>query len=123
MSVSLSVLCTQLDAWLRKESDGDYKEAGIDWQIEQSLAQMIQTFAVRWLPVLCPSLGGDNFVETVRAMWRHARRYMLRVINRPSYRSVLMLLLFGLTPVPAGVSVDEEIDGISRQVCVQSALQ
>lgn len=48
---------------------------------------------------------------------------MLKVINRVSYRSVLTLFLFGLTPIPAGVSKDEEADGITGQICVQVAFQ
>ncbi|KAF5017793.1 hypothetical protein F66182_10253, partial [Fusarium sp. NRRL 66182] len=57
------------------------------------------------------------------SLWRHARRDMLRVINRPSYRSMLSLLLFALTPIPEGISEEEEADGISGQACVHSALQ
>lgn len=48
---------------------------------------------------------------------------MLRVINRPSYRSMLALFLFALTPIPAGILEEEEIDGISGQACVHAALQ
>jgi len=48
---------------------------------------------------------------------------MLKVINRPSYRSMLSLFLFALTPIPAGLSEDEELDGVSGQVCVHAALQ
>jgi hypothetical protein len=38
---------------------------------------------------------------------------MLKVINRVSYRSVLALFLFGLTPIPVGVSPEEELDGLT----------
>lgn len=48
---------------------------------------------------------------------------MLRVINRPSYRSMLALFLFALTPVPADISEEEEADGIFGQVCIHAALQ
>lgn len=48
---------------------------------------------------------------------------MLRVINRPCYRSMLSLFLFALTPIPEGISEDEEADGISGQACVHAALQ
>jgi hypothetical protein len=48
---------------------------------------------------------------------------MLRVINRPSYRSMLSLFLFAMTPVPAEITEDEEADGIFGQVCIHAALQ
>ena len=48
---------------------------------------------------------------------------MLRVINRPSYRSMLTLFLFALTPIPTGILEEEEVDGISGQACVHAALQ
>lgn len=48
---------------------------------------------------------------------------MLRVINRPCYRSMLSLFLFALTPIPVGISEEEEVDGISGQACVHAALQ
>jgi hypothetical protein len=48
---------------------------------------------------------------------------MLKVINRPSYRSMLALLLFALTPIPVGVCEEEELEGVSGQVCVHAALQ
>jgi hypothetical protein len=48
---------------------------------------------------------------------------MLKVQHRTSYRSVLTLYLFGLTPIPIGISEEEEHDGLSGPVCVQSALQ
>ena len=48
---------------------------------------------------------------------------MLKVINRVSYRSALALFLFSLTPVPVGISDDEETDGLNGQLCVQAGLQ
>lgn len=48
---------------------------------------------------------------------------MLKVINRVCYRSVLSLLLFGLTAVPTGISEEEELDGITGDVCAQTALK
>lgn len=47
---------------------------------------------------------------------------MLRVVNRVSYRSALALYLFSQTPVPSGISEEEELDGINGVVCVQAAL-
>lgn len=47
---------------------------------------------------------------------------MLKVIHRISYCSFLALYLFAHTPVPAGISEDEELDGMSAQVCMQTAM-
>jgi hypothetical protein len=47
---------------------------------------------------------------------------MLRAINRPCYRSILALYLFAQTPVPAGISEDEELDGLNGAVCMQTAM-
>jgi hypothetical protein len=61
--------------------------------------------------------------DLIREFWRTSRRDMLKVINRVSYRSVLTLFLFGLTPIPVGISDEEEMDGLTGQICVQAALQ
>jgi hypothetical protein len=47
---------------------------------------------------------------------------MLKAVNRPCYRSILALYLFAQTPVPAGISEDEELDGLSGAVCMQTAM-
>jgi hypothetical protein len=47
---------------------------------------------------------------------------MLKVIHRISYRSFLALYLFAHTPVTTGISEDEELDGMSAQVCMQTAM-
>lgn len=92
--------------------------------IDRSLDQAIRAYAARWLP-LTHSVGTSSTdkTEIVRSLWRSARRDMLKVINRPSYRSMLSLFLFALTPIPVGVSEQEEFDGVSGHVCVHAALQ
>lgn len=85
----------------------------------KSISLAIQAFAARWLPLADSSATPD----LVRALWRAARRDMLKVINRPSYRSMWTLYLFALTPIPVGISEEEEADGVSGQVCVHAALQ
>ncbi|KAM0518947.1 hypothetical protein ACHAPE_003937 [Trichoderma viride] len=86
-----------------------------------SLRNTIAAFAVRWLPITS-SDGLDNS-HRIQTIWRQARRDMLRIVNRPSYRSMLSLFLFALTPIPMGISEDEEADGVSGQVCIHAALQ
>lgn len=95
-----------------------------DRLIDQSLRSTIAAFSARWLHIAARSSQPDTHHQNiVLALWRTARRDMLRVINRPSYRSMLALFLFALTPIPVGISEEEEIDGISGQACVHAALQ
>ncbi|TVY25550.1 Isoflavone reductase-like protein [Lachnellula hyalina] len=122
----------ELDACMDKQLDGNLgytlvaleKRAGIRYQIEQSLRRAMQSFAAQWLPAMIPkTVGGPiQYEEVVTQRWRIARRDMLKVINRTSYQSVLALYLFGQTPVPLGISEEEEMDGISGMVCTQTAL-
>lgn len=95
-----------------------------DDAIDQSLRSTIAAFSARWIPLACRPAGlAPENLKVIHALWRHARRDMLRVINRPSYRSMLSLFLFALTPIPTGISEEEEVDGISGQACVHAALQ
>ncbi|KAF4344289.1 3-hydroxybutyryl dehydrogenase [Fusarium beomiforme] len=120
--VSISDLCRHLDGCI--VDAGDSQLIGRNRDIEQSLQSTISAFAARWLPVTSPEPNShEDHCILVQTLWRHARRDMLRVINRPSYRSMLSLLLFALTPIPEGISEEEETDGISGQACVHAALQ
>lgn len=122
IAISARAYCSRLDAWISENNDSMTLEDNSDGKVEEHLRQAVQSFAARWLPLMSSHADEHEQTALVRALWRRSRRSMLRVINYPSYRSVLSLLLFGLTPVPAGVSEDEEQDGISGQVCVQAAL-
>ncbi|CCT72279.1 uncharacterized protein FFUJ_12130 [Fusarium fujikuroi IMI 58289] len=120
--VSISDLCRHLDGCI--VDTGNSQLVGRSRDIEQSLQSTISAFAARWLPVTSPEPNSnEDHCSLVQTLWRHARRDMLRVINRPAYRSMLSLLLFALTPIPEGISEDEETDGISGQACVHAALQ
>ncbi|SPJ70531.1 uncharacterized protein FTOL_00259 [Fusarium torulosum] len=120
--VSISDLCRHLDGCI--VDAGNSQLVGRSRDIEQSLQSTISAFAARWLPVTSPvPNSSEDHCGLVQALWRNARRDMLRVINRPSYRSMLSLFLFALTPIPDGISEEEETDGISGQACVHAALQ
>ncbi|KZL65280.1 3-hydroxybutyryl-dehydrogenase [Colletotrichum tofieldiae] len=86
-----------------------------DDRINQSLRITIQAFTARWLPLILNRTNSqtDEVEEVIRKTWRAARNDMLKVLNRVSYRSVLTLFLFSQTPIPPGISEDEEEDGIS----------
>jgi hypothetical protein len=80
-------------------------------------------YAAHWLH-LAPRhhIPTEKRHDIVRDGWRAARRSMLKVINRASYRSILAMYLFAQTPVPVNISEDEELDGMSAQVCIQTAI-
>ncbi|RKK79342.1 hypothetical protein BFJ71_g16261 [Fusarium oxysporum] len=125
--VSVSDLCCQLDRWMAEYSDRqnlDQQESETDRQIQQSLRSSVASYSARWLDLTAqPSPSRRAHLEITQALWRHARRDMLKVTNRPSYRSMISLFLFALTPIPYGISEEEESDGISGQSCVHAALQ
>uniref|UniRef100_A0A093XSM8 Putative transporter C11D3.18C n=1 Tax=Talaromyces marneffei PM1 TaxID=1077442 RepID=A0A093XSM8_TALMA len=133
LSVSISRLCQECDYWMKRvqgqgmnlseegESPG---EIDSDRQINHSLSCAVSAFSARWLPLKESSaLSELSVMDIVESLWREVRRDILRVINRPCYRSALTLFLFALTPIPARVSEEEENDGIPAQFCVQVALQ
>jgi hypothetical protein len=84
----------------------------------------MRAFAAHWIPLVAEAarLPSAKVETTVREAWRKARREMLKVINRTSYRSVFTLYLFAQTPIPLGISKDEELDGLNSLVCMQTAL-
>lgn len=127
--VNISELCGQLDRWMADDSGPVSSPTVIDNEqdrlIDESLRSTIEAFSARWIPLTTEtSSGGDpERGEVIQHLWQNARRDMLRVINRPCYRSMLSLFLFALTPIPVGISEEEELDGISGQSCVHAALQ
>ena len=131
-SVSISRVCRQLDNLMDKDdsspaamlSPGPGDKHETNFEIDQSLDRAIESYAARWLP-LTPQrvIFPLSSVELIRNLWRSARRDMLKVINRPSYRSILSLFLFALTPIPVGIAAQEELDGVSAHVCLHAALQ
>lgn len=93
-------------------------------QIDRCLNQAIQTFSARWLPLTFESpLQKAAQTQLIRSLWRSLRKNLLKVINWPCYRSMLALFLFAMVPIPAGISKEEEDNGIPAQFCVQAALQ
>ncbi|KIW72042.1 hypothetical protein, variant [Phialophora macrospora] len=133
--ISIRRTCSQLDRHIDEEEASSGAAPGAetprdparddrDLQLDQFLDHAIQSFAARWLPLTCqnPSPGPSD-PDIVCRLWRRAHNEMLKVINRPSYRSMLALLLFALTPIPVGICEEEELEGVSGQVCVHAALQ
>ncbi|KAK2031619.1 hypothetical protein LX32DRAFT_584311, partial [Colletotrichum zoysiae] len=83
--------------------------------VERSLLAAAKAFTARWLPLILDQTRyyTDNIQEVIRKSWRASRNDMLRVMNRVSYQSVLTLFIFSQTPIPCGISEEEEEDGIS----------
>jgi hypothetical protein len=92
-----------------------------DDQINLSLRYSIRAFAAPWL-LLAPHISTTQVENITRDSWRRARKDMLKVINRTSYRSLLALYLLSQTPTPVDISEEEELDGISGPVCIRTAL-
>lgn len=135
MCMSISQLCRRLDKWMDEDyenpasmlsppSPADSARRQRNLQIDDSLDRAIEAFAARWLPLAMHSTSSSPpYAEIIRGLWRRAHKDMLKVVNRPSYRSMLTLLLFALTPIPDGMSEEEELDRVPGQVCVHAALQ
>lgn len=122
--VDVSVVCKKLDAWMDHCDDGsDYDDMMRDEAAAGYLEQSIEAFSARWLSKVIPDIQKDEHEEIVKQLWRRGRKAMMRAINKASYASMLSLLIFALTPVPVGISEDEELDGITGQVCIHAALQ
>ncbi|SPO00307.1 uncharacterized protein DNG_03152 [Cephalotrichum gorgonifer] len=126
--VSISDLCRHLDQTMAESAvsnEADRREVKQDYRAENSMQSTIAAFSARWLPIITSHTMAPGFdhLAVTQTLWRHARRDMLRIIHRPSYRSMLSLLLFALTPIPSGISAEEEADGISGQACLTTALQ
>lgn len=78
--------------------------------LTDALRYAIYAYAMRWLPLRSANLKtyrydeaeAQNREEEVRVyMWCQAKQAMLPALTRPSYRSILALILFTLTEMPA----------------------
>jgi hypothetical protein len=101
-----------------KSSPQDCDEKG------RSLHIAIRAYTAHYLPAIVQPQGDDmlEYERFIRDVWRAARREMLRVINRVSYRSVITLYIFSMTPYPVGLAPGEANDGIAGVFCCQTAL-
>ncbi|KAL4876739.1 hypothetical protein BJY04DRAFT_210387 [Aspergillus karnatakaensis] len=128
---SIADVCERLDRWMTEMSQPGSTQNRFpgeggkeDREAEESLRGAIAAFSARWLPLASREPNTSSYYQSIiHGLWRQARRDMLKVINRPSYRSMLALFLFAMTPVPAEISEEEEADGIFGQVCIHAALQ
>ncbi len=75
-----------------------------------ALRYAIYAYAIRWLPLRSANVKAHGYeqsesrnrAEEVRVhMWYQAKQAILPALTRPSYRSILALILFTLTEMPA----------------------
>jgi hypothetical protein len=91
--------CVARDLDRRDENHGsDAIKRKQQWNghIDQSLKYAMRAYAAHWLPVVSQTCGfsAARVQYFIRDNWRACRRDMLKVINRPSYRSIPALYLF-----------------------------
>jgi hypothetical protein len=125
ISEPLSKLVGRLDAEHEAHAPERISASGLptsatDDLINKCLDHAILAFTARWLP--SNLLATEKRDEITSNTWRDSRSAMLMLLNRISYRSVLALYLFAQTPVPAGISEEEELSGVSASVSMHTAL-
>jgi hypothetical protein len=135
--VSMTRLVCSLDRWeCACDYRPDFEDAlhvhlGHECKIEDdalltsSLSAAVYSFSIRWIRIVAPGRYTDEmeYDELIRALWFEARDGASKCIGRPSYRSVLTLYLFGMTPVPTNVSASEAKDGLTGEVGIELAIR
>lgn len=91
----------------------------VDLLIQQAVDCAVDCFSVRWLHLVS---APNNLDGLARELWLRARTALFKVVDRPSYRSILALYLFSMTPLPPGFD-NEDADSHLGEVFVQIALR
>ncbi|KAK5064329.1 hypothetical protein LTR84_000162 [Exophiala bonariae] len=97
-----------------------------DRLVNQALISAVHAFSARWLPLSCfgevnqpksPHLlvAKEHFVECI---WKRAQKDVEKVLTIPSYRSILALYLFGVTPT-SSKNAERQI----ADYCMETALR
>lgn len=91
--------------------------------IKQALVIAVHAFSIRWLS-LYSGPGEANTTTTDQSredisdsFWHRACQIMYSIMSRPSYRSILALQIFAITPVPS-----KNADPRIRDLCADVAL-
>jgi hypothetical protein len=89
--------------------------------INQALTSAVHAFSMRWLKQSKPTseIHDDRQAQEKLSsnVWHQARQKIESAMSTPTYRSILALHIFGLTPVPPD-RPDEQI----RDLCTEIAL-
>lgn len=117
-------ILTELDSYLQLEPPQRSDDCDQNDLIGLYLQCSMRSFIAQWLPLISQvgTLPSTRVESIILDSWRATRREMLKALNQTSYRSVLALYLFSQTPIPAGITRQEKMDGISGSVCMQMAL-
>jgi len=98
--------------------DDDPKEACIN----QALMSAVHAFSSRWLPTefFGAFFSGQEAarIRFMQTLWQQAHQDVLQVVTKPSYRSILALYLFSITPSMSLNSMHPE-----SQMCYEASLR
>ncbi|OHE90788.1 hypothetical protein CORC01_13928 [Colletotrichum orchidophilum] len=90
--------------------------------INQALMSAVHAFSARWLPMsLFEDAGQRSEVgrrRLMQALWNQAHRDALLILTLPSYRSILALYLFAITP-----SLGPADSQMVSQLCYETSLR
>ncbi|KAH8821344.1 hypothetical protein F5884DRAFT_83854 [Xylogone sp. PMI_703] len=114
------------ECWLARHSHDEAPHICIkdDPIINQALVAAVHAFSLRWLPLITnQTWNTKQLVVLGRHLWENARSKILQVLDRPSYKSVLALYLFGLTPTLPDSSENGALNGVIGEVSVDMALR
>jgi hypothetical protein len=90
--------------------------------INQALMSAVHAFSARWLPIShfedAGQRGEVGRRQVMQTLWNQAHRDAMPILTLPSYRSVLALYLFAITP-----SVDPSSSQMVSQLCYETSLR
>lgn len=97
-----------------------------DALINQALMSAVHAFAARWLSIGHFRKPGETSTRDsivmkecfVESLWQRAYNDVLPILTRPSYRSILALYLFGITPTSLGNK-----DRPASDLCLETSLR
>lgn len=101
----------------RTDHDGDH-------HLNNALRYAIYAYAARWLPLrsaVRKASGHEDLEDEIqeqdvqRCLWNQAKQAIFPALTKPSYRSILALMLFTIAEAP-----DEEADAGFVQLCNQA---
>lgn len=111
---------------IREIALDDQGQVGDDALINQALTSALHAFAARWLPIDHFRKPGETSTRDsimmkecfVESLWKRAHNDVLPILTRPSYRSILALYLFGITPTSLGNK-----DRLASDLCLETSLR
>ncbi|OBT67854.1 hypothetical protein VE03_02576 [Pseudogymnoascus sp. 23342-1-I1] len=111
---------------IRETALDDQGRVEEDAFINQALMSAVHAFAARWLSISHFRKPGETSTRDsivmkecfVESLWQRAHNDVLPILTRPSYRSILALYLFGITPTSLGNK-----DRSASDLCLETSLR